>query len=80
MKAHVCSEEEVRNSMSGGFDVCACGFTSTVPVKAGKAKYGAASGFNVFIASMKGEGCGTANEGGYCNFQKKRVVFIAVRI
>jgi hypothetical protein len=75
LPAHVCSEEEVRNSMSGGFDVCACGFTSTVPVKDGKAKYGAASGFNVFIASIKGEGCGVAHEGGYCNFQKRSGVY-----
>jgi hypothetical protein len=75
MPAHVCSEEEVRNSMAGGFDVCACGFTSTVPAKDGKAKYGSASGFNVFIASIKGEGCGVANEGGYCNFQKRSGVY-----
>merc|ERR1711871_581109 len=74
VSAHVCSEEEVRNSMDGGFDVCACGFTSTVPAKDGKAKYGAASGFNVFIASVKENGCGKRGAG-YCNFQKRSGIY-----
>jgi len=77
--AHVCSEEEVRNSMDGGFDVCACGFTSTVPAKDGKAKYGAASGFNVFIASVKEDGCGTRGAG-YCNFQKRSGIYCCADI
>merc|ERR1712072_1023161 len=73
LKAHVCKEEELRDAMKGGFDNCGCGFTSTVPTKAGHAKFGSESGFNVFVPSVK-EGCGTA-EGAYCNMLKQTGVY-----
>ena len=78
--AHICSEEEVTKAISGGFNNCACGFTSTVPTKTNGAKYGAAAGFNVVVASNGAEGCGKKHGINYCNWKKQSGAYCCANI
>jgi hypothetical protein len=71
VNAHICQEDEVVKAIAGGFNNCACGFTSTVPMKSNGAKYGAAAGFNVVVASNGDEGCGKKRGINYCNWKKQ---------